>query len=299
MISGKNSTPNLFIAGAPKCGTTALATWLGGHSGIYAPFAKEPHHFSTEYALTPNPNDYENLYAKWTKEKPWAIDASVWYLYSPYAAPNILRNRSDAHFIIMLRSPLQMIPSMHRQQIFNGNELELDLSNALALNDARVRGESVRVLNGYPPNHLAYYHSCGLGWQVERLMEWVDAERLHIILHEDLSKAPQDILMGVYRFLNLTPEIPGTFERINAAKTRRFLMLDRAAKSLGDWKSRKEIGVRLGLLSWLRRVNRKEQPIPPLSEQVKNSIRSRMADDVRQLGACLNRDLAHWLADNK
>ena len=43
--------PNLFIIGAPKCGTTALASWLSIHPEIFAPATKEPHHFSAEYEL--------------------------------------------------------------------------------------------------------------------------------------------------------------------------------------------------------------------------------------------------------
>lgn len=125
--------PNLFILGAPKCGTTALAKWLGHHSEIHAPAEKEPHHFSTEYCLTSDRAKYENLFKGSPPNARWAFDASVWQLFSPSAVPNILRVRPDAHFIVMVRNPLQMIPSMHRQQVFNGNELEPALEKALAL----------------------------------------------------------------------------------------------------------------------------------------------------------------------
>lgn len=290
-----SALPNLFILGAPKCGTTALAKWLGHHLEIHEPEAKEPHHFSTEYCLTPVRAKYEHLYRGWSPDTLWAFDASVWQLFSPSAVPNILRVRPDAHFIVMVRNPLQMIPSMHRQQVFNGNELEPALEKALALNDRRASGEGLNVLNGYPPDHLAYYHSCGLGWQVERLISRVDLKRLHVILHDDLTHSPENVLTGVYEFLGLAPQLPDSFQRINAAKVRRSPRLDRVAKSLGDWKHRHGVSVKLGLLSWIRRVNRRHDSIQPLQSNVQAAIRERMTDDVKRLGICLGRDLAHWL----
>lgn len=286
--------PNLFILGAPKSGTTALAAWLGNHPDVCAPLRKEPHYFSSEYCLTPNRADYENIYKHWFEER-WAVDASVWQLFSPNAVPNILRDCPNAHFIVMLRNPLQMIPSMHRQQVFNGNELEPALDKALALNDRRASGEGVHVLDGYPPDHLAYYHSCALGWQVERVLSWVDTSRLHFILYDDLAQSPENVLLDVYSFLGLEPQMPDGFHRINAAKVRRFPKLDRAVKSFGDWKHRWGINVRLGFLSWLRRVNRRQHPIEPLTEDVRLVIQERMSDDLRVLGRCLDRDVSHWL----
>ena len=161
--------PNLFILGAPKCGTTALASWLGEHHLVYMPNTKEPHHYSSEYCLTPDRSAYEAIYRNWSDEL-WGIDASVWQLYSPNAIPNILRERDDARFIVMLRSPMQMIPSMHSQQVFNGNELEPDIGKALALNEARIEGKKAKVLSGYPSDHLAYYHS---------VRSWMAGRALH------------------------------------------------------------------------------------------------------------------------
>ena len=40
--------PNLFIVGAPKCGTTFLYTYLKKHPDIYFPNFKEPHFFGSD-----------------------------------------------------------------------------------------------------------------------------------------------------------------------------------------------------------------------------------------------------------
>jgi hypothetical protein len=290
--------PNLFIIGAPKCGTTAMAQWLGEHKNVYMPKTKEPHHFSSEYSLTSNTMEYANIYRGWSEEA-WAIDASVWYLYSPNAVSNILRERKDARFIVMVRNPLQMIPSMHSQQIFNGNELESDLSKALKLNDIRLQGKEARVRSGYPSDHLAYYHSCALGWQLERFMATVKESQRHVILYDDFAASPERELRSVYDFIGLEPVMPLSFSRVNAAKIRRFPKLDHIVKSLGDWKHSHGIQFRIGFLSWLRKVNRLKKTVDPLDDEIMHKIQSRLEEDVRRLEQCLGRDLSHWLFANR
>jgi len=39
--------PNFFIVGAPKCGTTALHTYLGQHPDIFVSEPKEPNYFGS------------------------------------------------------------------------------------------------------------------------------------------------------------------------------------------------------------------------------------------------------------
>jgi hypothetical protein len=42
--------PNLFIVGAPKCGTTSLYEWLKGHPDIHMSPFKEPCYFARDLA---------------------------------------------------------------------------------------------------------------------------------------------------------------------------------------------------------------------------------------------------------
>ena len=41
--------PNLFIIGAPKCGTSALAHYLSEHPKVFFSNPKEPFYLSTDY----------------------------------------------------------------------------------------------------------------------------------------------------------------------------------------------------------------------------------------------------------
>ncbi len=44
-MSERMITPNLFIAGAPKCGTSSLYFWLSDHPEVCASTPKEPFYF--------------------------------------------------------------------------------------------------------------------------------------------------------------------------------------------------------------------------------------------------------------
>lgn len=56
--------PNLFILGAPKCGTTSLANWLGEHPRVFMSPMKEPYYFNKDhsYSRVENLKSYENLF---------------------------------------------------------------------------------------------------------------------------------------------------------------------------------------------------------------------------------------------
>lgn len=194
--------PNLFILGAPKCGTTALSHWLSLHPEIYVSKVKEPHYFSEEHKLTPDLDAYERLFQGASEKHRWICEASVWYLFSDTAVANIKSYSPNARYVVMLRNPIDLVVSMHEQHKFNGNELQGDLREALSLNDLRSQGCSVDIMAGYSPTaHLAYYKSCSLGWQLARLYELVPREYVHVILLDDLSIEPQRTYVNLLRFL--------------------------------------------------------------------------------------------------
>lgn len=287
--------PNLFILGAPKCGTTALADWIATHPQIYVSPTKEPHYFSEEYQLTPSIADYLAHFKNATTQQIWKCEASVWQLFSPNAVPNILKVIASPRFVVMLRNPMEMAPSMHSQQVYNGNELISDFSDAVKLSKERSIGSSEGVLNGYPPNHLAYLHSCALGWQLERLFSLVKPETVHVIFMEDIKHDPKAVLEKLYFFLGLHYAGPEEFTVINSAKIRIFPVLDKAVKAIGDWKSQQGIGIRFGLLSTMRRLNKRERKVPEVPNSIKLFMQQAFRNDVALLETLTRRNLSHWL----
>ncbi len=97
--------PNFFILGAPKCGTTSIAAWLGQHPAIFIPAMKEPNFFNTDINQPPiygveTLDEYEALFAPATTAHHAIGEASVFYLTSAVAVANILRYQPAARFIV-------------------------------------------------------------------------------------------------------------------------------------------------------------------------------------------------------
>lgn len=96
--------PNFFIIGAPKCGTTSLAHWLAQHPEVFMSPVKEPHYFSTDFPLTSwrDPDDYHSLFEGADTHHKAVGEASVWYLRSREAVPQIEAHYPGARYIVML-----------------------------------------------------------------------------------------------------------------------------------------------------------------------------------------------------
>ena len=291
--------PNLYILGAPKCGTTALATWLSTHPDIFVSPTKEPHYFSEEYRLTKTLEQYEALFSDADESVAWACEASVWHLFSETAVPNILDYCPDAYFVVMERNPIDMTVSMYQQQQFNGNELITDLEGALALNDERYQGHYAGVRRDYAGvKHTAYYKSCALGWQLSRLYERVPEHRIHVIVFDDLIADPERVYSGLLDFLQLSKVLPEAFNKVNTAKRRKYPLLDSLVLGLVRLKARFGIRFRLGFLAWLRRNNVQKHKSPVLEAQLHQKMSNVFRDDVHTVAKLLGRDLSTWLERN-
>src|SRR5690606_1306193 len=127
-VAGINMKPvesvNLFLLGAPKCGTTAMAEYLGQHPEIFFPRIKEPHYFCTDFPRfrrVKTMAEYRELFAP-AKGKKVKGDASVWNLYSRKAIGEIRSYNQESRILIMVRDPVSMLPSLHNQLLYSGRE---------------------------------------------------------------------------------------------------------------------------------------------------------------------------------
>ena len=69
-------------------------------------------------------------------------EGSVTYLYAPERMAPILNLWPDAKFVIALRDPLAMLPSLHARLLVTGDETIRDLPNAWAKIADRAQGKS-------------------------------------------------------------------------------------------------------------------------------------------------------------
>jgi hypothetical protein len=288
--------PNFFIIGAPKSGTTALASYLALHPNVFLSDPKEPHHYNSDlnHGSFKNRDKYLSLFED-TQACHSAIgEASVWYLYSAEAVNNILNDIPDARFIVMLRNPVDMAPSLHEQMVFTGYETERDFETAWALQERRRNGDSVPLWCD-EPRLLLYKEACSIGEQYERVASVVPEASLLPIIFDDFKADPRSVWLTVLKFLGVQDDGRTDFPVVNAAKIRRSVFLKRLADVY--CKVRLFFGFRgfgSGLFSKVDAWNTDTRVRPPLDPDFLARLKCVFHEDVMLLERCLERNLEQW-----
>src|SRR3954462_962523 len=99
------NTPNLFIVGAPKCGTTAWVEYLRTHPDIFFPDSKEDCFFALDlprFRFIHSETEYSKLFAG-SGDTKIVGEASAMYLFSEAAADAIRRYNPSSKILIFLR----------------------------------------------------------------------------------------------------------------------------------------------------------------------------------------------------
>lgn len=226
-------TPNFFIVGAPKCGTTVLHRYLNTHPDIYfAPVAKEPHHYNSDmpgFQWHPSVQSYLRLYD--TPEAAVARyrgDASVQYLYSEVAAQGIANDVPDAKILICVRHPVSFIRSYHNQSLVNADEDITDLE------DCWNRSGQVRSVAREPK--MLDYKSVGLfAQQIARYRAHFPDAQIRIIRQEELSANPEAHYRALLNWLELPDDGRTEFGRVHGAISIRNQKLAANLKNPPNW----------------------------------------------------------------
>ena len=296
--------PNFFIVGAPKCGTTALYRYLRLHPNIYMPAKKEPHFFAQDlgsYPAIKTMDQYSALFAGAEPRHTGIGEASVYYLRSTVAIPNIRAFNPEARLIAMFRNPLEMVHSLHSQLLYWSEESVTDFEAAWRLQDRRREGVDL------PPGSrggflLQYEEMARLGSQVERLLSAFPAPQVKLILYDEFAASPRRVYDEVIAFLNLPHDGRAEFPRINDNKRARVAWLRDLIRKPSPALRGAYRGVKArvggGRLDALRQrvlkrltVNERREPLSPAFRAELVEV---FRDEVALLGRLLGRDLSHW-----
>jgi hypothetical protein len=294
--------PSFFIVGAPKCGTTSLNDYLRQHPGIFIPERKELHYFGSDlqFAKTVRPTRDEYL-AQFAPAQPGQIagEASVWYLFSQLAAQEIHDFCPAAKIIIMLRSPADMLYSLHSQYLFESNEDLADFAAALAAEEDRSQGHHLPPDSNYREG-LLYRRVARFTEQVRRYLDVFPREQVHIIDFDDFSRDTSRVFAEVLEFLGVDSSFRCEFEVRNPNKQVQSRPLHNFLNNPGTFaiflgrlipKS-----LRRSLIDRLKNANSPTVPRPPLNAELRAQLNREFTPEVERLGELVEKDLSKWLA---
>jgi hypothetical protein len=293
-------TPDFFIVGAPKCGTTALHSYLRAHPEIFMPQSKDRCYFGadliTRKRLTPN--EFASRFSTWSGQKRIG-ESCVHYIYSKQAPLEIKSFNPDAQIIIMLRNPVDMLYSWHSQLLYLGSEDIPDFQAALAAEPLRQMGKRIpraaRIQNA-----LYYRELAKLSDHVRRYFDVFGEDRTCVVLYDDFAASTPIVYKEVLSFLGVDSAFELPLQVVNANKKPRNLFLHKIltrqkpiVRALGRMVV-PGAALRQRLLKPIQRWNKVYDRRPPMASQVRHRLQEELAPVVSELSGLLQRDLSHW-----
>jgi hypothetical protein len=314
--------PIACIVGAPRCGTTSLARVLATHPKVGFSKVKEPHFFSRFDLNSLGDEELREVatgeyLARYFPDIPESAEllaeGSVSYLYAADRMRPLLRLWPEAKFIIALRDPLELLPSLHQRLLFQGDETVRDFAEAWRLQGQRELGRRIprRCADA---RQLQYAEVARLGKHVQHFLAAVGRERCHIILHEDLAADPGAVYRGLLAFLGLPDDGRREFEPRRVRFGFKIGWLQRllkrppvATRLLAGEQYHRRVSARpprepsplstmlMAARKRLLRWNAVPAPRTDIPPELKVEIRDLLSDDVALLSALIGRNLDHWL----
>lgn len=311
-----------FIVGAPRCGTTSLANVLRKHPDVCFSKVKEPMFFARhdlrgmEVRAMRELVEQEYLqrfFDHCRGDEKLRAEGSVTYLYTAERLKPILKLWPDAKFIVALRDPLAMLPSLHARLLVTGDETIRSFRKAWAKIPERAAGRSI-PRSAIDPRFLRYDEAGALGSRVEQLFEAVGRERCHVVLFDDMVADPKGTYDRLCAFLGLQPWPKTKLKAKRVHETFRFGWLQRLLKRppkrmrtvlAGEQFRQREkdldardtrtvdtiLTIRKRLLEWNKVPAKREQ----LDPRVRQEIIDRLRGEVVLLSKVIDRDLSSWL----
>lgn len=294
--------PNLFIVGAPKCGTTSLSEYLRSHPNIFMCNPKEPHFFSKDlnrYPSIRSIDEYLALFQGSTDEHIVVGESSVWYLFSSVAMEEIYRFNSNSKIIIMLRNPIDLIYSLH-SYTYNNREDEPDFRKAFHLQELRAQG--LKLPKEIDEPLLLQYTKIGkLGEQVEKLLRIFPLEQLKMVVFDDFVSKTRDVYEDVLSFLNIPSDGRVDFPRFNKSN-KPIIWLSKSKNKIPQpamdiyYKIKELLGLqKISIAGSVRSLTPHFEKNPLIDSTFREELVHVFSNDIEKLSRILDRDLDQWV----
>ena len=270
--------PNLFIVGAPKCGTTFLYHYLKQHPEIYFPDFKEPHFFGSDLirkngAYDLSLNNYKSLF---NSDKKIIGEASTFYIFSKNAAKEMYDFNPKAKIIIMLRDLVDLVHSIHSQFVFSGDETIENFEKALNMESKRLKGQKIPIQTTVV-NKLFYTSNIlSLPKNITSFINYFGSKNIKIIFLDEIKNNPQKVYSETLKFLNVDSNVmTPDFKIINKNKVYKSKFIRDFIKKysivLGELRS-KIFNKPIGIIRFAESLNKKEKNRISISNDLRDNL---------------------------
>jgi len=304
-----STLPNLFLVGAPKCGTTALAEYLSGHPNVFLAFPKEPNYFARHLTLEKHRRPdtlhtsldrYLELFQGAEPQHSVIGEASTRYIRSRSALEALREFNPAARSIVMLRNPVDLVQSWHGQKLFEGQEDEREFEAAWRLQARRSVGECLPA--GLVASDALDYAKIGsIGSQLEVLFSLFARDEVHVIFFDDFRSDPKRVYEEALRFLGLRSDRRTRFPLVNQARTVERPKLARALKARPVWlqdtvaRLKRATGLRdLGMTRFVDRLTSRLGSRKGLTPGFRRELVAFFEAEVSKIEKLTGRDLESW-----
>ena len=220
--------PTFLIVGAQRCGTTSMFKTLAQHPDVARPFLRKGiHYFDKNYDRTFDwyRGHFPLRATARARRRGGPVhtgESSPYYMFHPHAVTRIAHDLPDARLLMLVRDPVERAYSAHAHEYARGFET-LAFDEAIAAEPTRIDGIEQQMiddplLDSAPFQHNAYLARGRYIEQIERIVDIVGSERLHVVDSGDFFSDPAESFREVETFLGLRHSDDLVFERHNARK---------------------------------------------------------------------------------
>jgi len=297
-------TPNLFIVGQPKSGTTALHSFLEQHPDIFMSNPKEPAYFSKDfhkesdrfhdkklYFSFRDKNSYLKLFSSVKKEKVVG-ESSTNYLYSKVAAKEIHSFNPNAKIIMMLREPVALMYSLYNQYLNETQENVGSFQEALSLEDSRKKGENIpsRIRS---PSYLFYSERVKYLEQIRRYFDLFDKDKIKILIFEEFKLNNEETYKDVLKFLGVKDFEP-EFKEVHFSKKPRSSFFNNVLRNPFLTKPFKVVlpmNFYVKIRDFFHNILMKKELNIPIDKELEKQLKFSYKKDILKLSKYLKEDL--------
>ena len=282
--------PNFFIVGAPRCGTTALWTYLKAHPEIFMSSQKELYYFDSDLHpegwTQPSLVQYLSHFAS-AGGRGLVGEATPSYLRSERAPHAIKAFNPKARILIMLRNPVDVMHSLHSLALYSLEPLT-DFKAALEA-DSKRRG----------PGRIGYRDFVDFPRQVETYFATFGRTSVHVIIFDDLKRDPGSVYENALRFLGASVSFVPEFVAVGANANLRYSRLQKNVARppellRGVTRTLMPERLRSRVRQAILRANLVTQPRAPMDPAFRRHLQKEFEPEIEQLSKLLDLDLTSW-----